>query len=265
MRRIGKKNYKRENKRHKLFCAFCFLVCGFCLLFPSRNFAQTKRATVLDGVYTDAQATRGRAAYERSCANCHAADLSGFSGPPLKTNLFMDRWREFNLNVLFDLIKDTMPRDAPGSLTEKDYLDIVSHILRTNGISAGSKELTANVLSTTLLVGKDGPKALPNSAQVRVVGCMTESSGIGWFLTKASEPARTLNMWEVTDADLQAAKSEPLGNLAFRLENLSDLPSFNPANFIDQKMEAKGILVRQPGNERINVASLKAVISTCDR
>jgi hypothetical protein len=83
-------------------------------------------------------------------------------------------------------------------------------------------------------------------------------------LTKASEPARTLNMWEMTDAEIQAAKAEALGNLVFRLENLNDLPSFNPANFIGQKMEAKGILVRQPGNERVNVATLRAVVSTCD-
>src|SRR5262245_40850755 len=65
--------------------------------------------TVLDGVFTEAQAAKGKAAYATYCSMCHRADLGGFSGPPLVGELFMDRWREFNLSVLFDLIVTTMP------------------------------------------------------------------------------------------------------------------------------------------------------------
>ena len=38
----------------------------------------------------------------------------------------------------------------------------------------------------------------------------------------------------------------------------------NPANFIGQKMEAKGILVRRGMSESM-WATLKAVVSTCDQ
>src|SRR5215471_4604807 len=147
-----------------LFAAPVLIVTGFVL----DGTAQAKPIrTVLDGVYTESQASRGQQAYAMNCARCHGSDLESFSGPPLKGNLFMDRWREFNLNVLFDLIKDTMPRDMPGSLQDKDYLDILSQILRENGIPAGATELTSSAVNATLLVGKDGPKPLPNSAPVR--------------------------------------------------------------------------------------------------
>jgi cbb3-type cytochrome c oxidase subunit III len=228
--------------------------------------AQTKAAgTVLDGVYTESQAQRGEAAYAANCARCHGANLESFSGPPLKGNLFMDRWREFDLSVLFDLIQGSMPKDQPSSLAETQYLDIASHILRANGIPSGSKELTKTVVQTILLVGKDGPKPLPNSAQVNVVGCLKEDSGNGFFLVSATEPARTLDMWETKEAEVQAAKQTTLGSLVFRLENLRDLPGFNPANFIGHKMEAKGILVHQVGNERINVTLINNLVSVCDQ
>jgi len=220
--------------------------------------------TVLDGVYTAAQARRGQAGYEAKCASCHRADLSGFSGPPLKGDIFMDRWREFNLNVLFDLIKDTMPADNPGTLSAALYLDIQAYLLQANGIPAGNRELTADLMATTLLVGKDGPQPLPSSAQAEVVGCFTQDTGNGWFLTHASEPVRTLNLFEITPEELKEARAKPLGDQLFRLQNVTDLPGFDPDKLGGNKVDAKGILVRQPKNERINVNSLQMVGAGCE-
>lgn len=219
--------------------------------------------TVLDGVYTTAQAKRGQAVYESKCASCHRADLSGFSGPPLKGDLFMDRWREFKLSVLFELIKTTMPANNPGGLSAAEYLDVQAYILQDNEIPAGAKELTAPAVPATLFVGKHGPQALPSSAQVEVIGCLTEDSGNAWFLTKAREPIRTLNPWEVTAAELKEAKDLPTGDQLFRLQNLSDVPGFKP-EMAGNKVDAKGILVRQPKNERINLSSLRTVAATCE-
>jgi len=220
--------------------------------------------TVLDGVYTSAQAQRGQTAYESKCASCHRADLSGFSGPPLKGDLFMDRWREFNLNILFDLIRNTMPADNPGTLSVSAYLDIQAYLLQANGIPAGATELTADMPATTLLVGKDGPKPLPSSAQVEVVGCFTQDTGNAWFLTHAAEPGRTLNPYEITPEEVKAAKDKPLGDQLFRLQNVTDLPGFDASTLDGNKVDAKGILVRQANNERINVNSLQMVGSGCE-
>lgn len=221
--------------------------------------------TVLDGVYTEAQASKGKAAYATYCASCHRADLGGFSGPPLTGGLFMDRWREFNLDVLFNLIVTTMPASNVGSLKQDEYLAILAHILQTNGIPAGSKELTAAATSTMLLVGKNGPQPLPNSAMVAAVGCLTLDSGNGYFLTMAPEPVRTLNPYDITADELREAKGQALGPLLFRLQNIGDIPGFNPDDLVGNKMEAKGVLVRQPNNPRINVLALKQIAPGCEQ
>src|SRR4051812_45300858 len=77
--------------------------------------------TVLDGVFTAAQADRGDAVYNEKCATCHeGADVDG---PPLTGMPFVDRWREDTLDGLFEFITTRMPQTAPGSLPESTYLD----------------------------------------------------------------------------------------------------------------------------------------------
>jgi mono/diheme cytochrome c family protein len=229
-----------------------------------KNEAQPVKST-LDGVYTEAQATRGKAAYDTSCSSCHAADLSGFSGPPLTGDRFMDRWREFNLNILSDLIKNTMPLNNAGTLSEAGYLEVVAYILRTNGLPAGSDALTAGAVTSTLLVGKDGPKPLPTSAQVEVVGCLTLDSSDGWLVTQASEPVRTLDPFEPSTEETTRAKSKPFGDQLFRLQNITEIPGFTADALQDNKVQIKGILVRQPRNERINVTYIQKVGPPCEQ
>src|SRR5262245_16660956 len=56
--------------------------------------AQAKK-TVFDGVYTDAQADRGKTAYEKDCAFCHLEDLSGQGfAPGLVEDMFKSRWAD---------------------------------------------------------------------------------------------------------------------------------------------------------------------------
>jgi S-disulfanyl-L-cysteine oxidoreductase SoxD len=237
------------------------------LALAATIFAATMPAggrTTADGVYTSAQAQRGQVAYAERCASCHRADLGGFSGPPLKGDLFMDRWREFNLSVLDGLIRNTMPATAPGTLSQENYLDILTYILQSNELPAGGAALTAAILPDTLLVGKDGPKPLPTSAQVEVVGCMTEDSGNGFFLTSASDAARTLDMFSLTPEELNDAKTKPLGSRVFRLENLADIAGFKIETSAGKKMAAKGVLVRQSKGDRINVTALQSTGAACE-
>jgi mono/diheme cytochrome c family protein len=95
-----------------------FKVAGFALVavlgawLIQRVHAQRSR-TVLDGVFTDGQATRGEAAYAASCAECHeGADVDG---PTLEGTPFIDRWREDNLDILFAFLKTKMPADSPAA------------------------------------------------------------------------------------------------------------------------------------------------------
>src|SRR4051812_45676700 len=77
------------------------------------------RRSVWLGVYTTAQAERGKAEYDRTCIRCHAANLDGVQDANLLGDFaprfsirgtdFMERWREDTAFSLFTYIKTGMP------------------------------------------------------------------------------------------------------------------------------------------------------------
>src|SRR5207249_1713796 len=139
-----------------------------------------KHKTVLDGVFTAAQAERGKAAYAANCSSCHTEDLTGLSGPALKGEQFLDNWREDSLKTLFTFIQTRMPQRAPGSLKPEIYVDILTYILSENTYSSGLTELSADALGSIDLVGKDGPAPIPKFALITLVGCLAK--GEEWKL-----------------------------------------------------------------------------------
>jgi cytochrome c len=107
--------------------------------------AQSGKRTVWDGVYTEAQATRGKAGYEEQCSFCHLADLSGEGfAPALIEDTFRGRWQDGNLADLFIIVKQTMPQDKPASLTDQEYAEIVAYLLKSNKYPAGEQPLEPN-------------------------------------------------------------------------------------------------------------------------
>ena len=98
--------------------------------------------TAWDGVYSEAQAARGKTAYEAQCAYCHQSDLRGQGfAPGLIEDVFTSRWQDGNLGDLLTIVKGTMPQDKPASLTDDEYAAIVAYLLQANRYPAGQQEL----------------------------------------------------------------------------------------------------------------------------
>ena|SRR5690242_5586434 len=98
--------------------------------------------SVWDGVYTREQAERGKSAFEADCMKCHGQNLmGGEAGPPLAGDDFRAKWNGKTVGVLYDTTRKTMPSDDPGSLSTRQYADIVSYILSANDFPAGPSEL----------------------------------------------------------------------------------------------------------------------------
>jgi mono/diheme cytochrome c family protein len=99
-------------------------------------------SSLKDGVYTAAQADRGKEVYVSSCAGCHGETLEG-SGqiPPLAGSEFLDNWKGQTLADLFDKMKTTMPASSPGSLTDEQNIDLLAYLLFFNKFPSGSAEL----------------------------------------------------------------------------------------------------------------------------
>ena len=91
--------------------------------------AQSPPRSVKDGVYTTAQATRGRAVYDEKCVNCHVNRMWG------------QDWPEKSVFDVYDVVKNFMPEDAPGSLSAAQTRDVIAYILQNNQLPAGRVEL----------------------------------------------------------------------------------------------------------------------------
>ncbi len=106
--------------------------------------AQSPACTVWDGLYTAAQAARGKALYTDKCALCHGADLGGHEmAPALAGSTFIDNWSSQSVGDLAERIHTSMPLNDPGSLRVRQVADIVAYILGDNGFPAGSVELAS--------------------------------------------------------------------------------------------------------------------------
>jgi cytochrome c553 len=120
-------------------------VCCACALLAAQE-AQvgTTRKSVWDGVYTDAQASRGERQYVRSCEPCHGANMAGDPVeeiPPLVLDSFMTSWNGRSVKDLFDNVRRSMPKDKPGSLGTGSYVDVVAYLLQANKFPSGPREL----------------------------------------------------------------------------------------------------------------------------
>ena len=93
--------------------------------------------SVLDGVYTRKQATRGEQVFQQECSLCHGS--AQFTG-----SVFLRGWTGRSANDLFEFIRTTMPFDSPGRLSREQYADIVAHMFKLNDFPTGDNELETN-------------------------------------------------------------------------------------------------------------------------
>ncbi len=106
---------------------------------------QEASSSTLDGVFTSAQARRGRRVYNQNCASCHGQELRGGEMAPSVAGAgFIVYWTEVPVGVLFDRIKMTMPEDGPGRLSDEEYTDVVAYMLDRSDYPSGETELPAD-------------------------------------------------------------------------------------------------------------------------
>ena len=107
------------------------------LLIPiaigSASYAQQR--TVQDGVFTDEQVVRGKAAYDANCGTCH--DMEFYED-------IWDYWQDKPLLDFWFTLVAEMPSENPGSLSDSEYTDIVAYILSERGYPSGDTALDRN-------------------------------------------------------------------------------------------------------------------------
>jgi mono/diheme cytochrome c family protein len=124
------------------------LVAGLVIVLVGSAASPGVRAgqakTAKDGVYADAQASRGEGLYAQQCASCHSADLSGSGAPALAGPDFLGSWDGMPVADLVEKIVTSMPSSSPGSLSRDQAADLVAFILKANKFPAGSSDLASD-------------------------------------------------------------------------------------------------------------------------
>jgi hypothetical protein len=101
--------------------------------------------------------------------------------------------------------------------------------------------------------------AVPNFALVQIAGCLQPGPANRWRLTVASEPALASD-GPLSAADIEAARRASRGTEAFLLLNTA---SFNVDAHRAHAIVAKGLLYREPGQNRLTLTALQSTGSDC--
>ncbi len=103
--------------------------------------------TVWAGAYTEAQAERGWNTYVEQCSECHSETMFGGPGAPgVAGPEFLFGWDGTTVGDLFEYTRASMPPDYAGSLSDREYVDVLAVILRGNDFPASrDTELVSDV------------------------------------------------------------------------------------------------------------------------
>jgi ankyrin repeat protein len=125
----------------------------------SADAAPAATRTNWDSVYSEEQAGRGQQVYTRACAVCHLDTLRGDSvSPTLVGPSFFARFPNFTALEMVTAIRSSMPQNAPDSLGDQAYVDLVSYLLKVNGNRSGPSELKTDVAELEKIIITDQPK-----------------------------------------------------------------------------------------------------------
>jgi len=123
-----------------LFLSTCIVVLATNA--GAQSDASNGQRSTGQGVYSREQWLRGRDVYAGLCAGCHQAVTH--VGPQFSTS-----WAGKKLSDLFGFLRERMPKNDPGSLSEQEYVDVMSYMLRLNGMPSGVDELPADSVALT--------------------------------------------------------------------------------------------------------------------
>jgi mono/diheme cytochrome c family protein len=223
--------------------------------------AQAGEPRIWQGVYSEAQAARGKEVFTANCVRCHAQDLAGVTGPALKGDRFYQTFGSEPIDRLFLKVRDTMPPNYGDTVTDQNKLDAVTYILQYNGFPSGPDELkmASEDLATAQILRKGERAVVQNFSLVSAVGCLTRGEGSTWLLTRSAEPVSTREDTASPEA-LAAAATRPLGTRTFRL--LSAVP-FKPEQHLGRRIEARGLIYNDEASARLTVTSLQVAAETC--
>ncbi|MEX0964523.1 MAG: PQQ-binding-like beta-propeller repeat protein [Pseudohongiellaceae bacterium] len=131
-----------QNNTSILFISALLLLLAAC---GGESNPQVATDQASAAVTFSSQAEDGATAFASNCAACHGANLEGTTlGPILTGGAFLQRWGTQTPALLLNNIQANMPPGGNEGISAEDYLNIVAHILSSNGVDGAVTALTAS-------------------------------------------------------------------------------------------------------------------------
>ncbi len=119
-----------------VWVAMTVLAASHCTsVSRSGSHAPPPEPAAVAGFFSETQAARGREMFTSMCSACH--DTREFRGAEFEWD-----WRRQTVWDLYKTMAETMPEDAPGSLSPETYAAVIAYILSINEYPAGPIDLT---------------------------------------------------------------------------------------------------------------------------
>ncbi len=106
----------------------------------------TPEAEEDEGPTAGSLADAGQEVYMAECARCHGEEGEGVTAPAvIGDNANLAKYN--TAQGLYDYVSSAMPLDAPGSLSDQEYLQVVTHLLLQNDFVDEDRSVTQGQLS----------------------------------------------------------------------------------------------------------------------
>jgi len=126
---------------------------GAVPIVKSASAASASGKTNWDGVFTEQQAQRGQQVYQRACSACHLESLQGDDvSPALVGKGFLARFSGLSAHEMVQNLRASMPQNAPDTLGDRAYVDLIAFLLNANGGRTGASELPLDVAELEKIV-----------------------------------------------------------------------------------------------------------------
>ena len=123
-----------------------------------------KPVSTWSGVYTAAQNQRGERVHSESCSMCHGERLNGAGqsemppSPAIARASFLRKWSGRTVAALFVFVRQTMPPENPGTLTDQQAVDAIAHMLAVSEMPPGASELPIDLKALGNILIQAQPK-----------------------------------------------------------------------------------------------------------
>lgn len=179
----------------------------------------------------------GEQVYQKSCMACHGADGNSGRAPDLVTQAFKQKHQDFQ--ALKTRIQTSMPKNAPGSLTDAEYQAVTEYLWALNGNAMSTNQISVVVNQKALVFPV--PPVLKNGTTLVPLREIFEALGAQVKWDQATKTVTAIKGKTTVKLAIGSTQAS-VGNQQIRLTQAAQIiegKTFVPLRFVSEALGAK--------------------------